>query len=112
MERYVGPYMIEEVVSSNAVKLHLPSLMRIHLVVNVSWIVRYKEQVKGQKKEEGKPVTNFIQLVPPQPVDRFSQIKLHWKAPNEGYPHICGMYKSNNKQLRYQAISSCKSFVC
>ena len=56
MERYVGPYMIEEVVSSNAVKLQLPSSMRIHLVVNISWIVRYKEQVKGQKKEEGKPV--------------------------------------------------------
>ena len=35
-ERYVGPYAIEEVVSSNAVKLKLPSLMRIHLVVNVS----------------------------------------------------------------------------
>jgi len=30
--------------------------MRIHLVVNINWIVRYKEQVKGQKKEEGKPV--------------------------------------------------------
>jgi len=30
--------------------------MRIHLVVNVSWIVRYKEQIKGQKKEEGEPV--------------------------------------------------------
>jgi len=30
--------------------------MRIHLVVNVSWIIRYKEQVKGQKKEEGKPI--------------------------------------------------------
>jgi len=29
--------------------------MRIHLVVNVSQIVRYREQVKGQKKEEGKP---------------------------------------------------------
>jgi len=57
-------------------------------------------------------VTNFIQLVSPQPVDRFSQTKLHWKAPNEGYPHMCGMYKSNNKWLRYQAISSCKSFVC
>ena len=53
-ERYVGPYAIEEVVSSNAVKLRLPSSMRIHLVVNVSWIVRYKEQMKGQKKEEGK----------------------------------------------------------
>ena len=30
--------------------------MRIHPVVNVSWIVRYKEQMKGQKKEEGKLV--------------------------------------------------------
>jgi len=56
MERYIGPYVIEGVVSSNAVKLRLPSSMRIHLVVNVSWIVRYKKQVKGQKKEEGKLV--------------------------------------------------------
>ena len=55
-ERYIGPYVIEEVVSSNAVKLQLPSSMRIHPVINVSWIVRYKEQVKEQKKEEGKPV--------------------------------------------------------
>jgi len=55
-ERYVGPYAIEEVVSSNVVKLRLPSSMRIHPVVNVSWIVHYKEQVKGQKKEEGKPI--------------------------------------------------------
>jgi len=30
--------------------------MRIHPVVNVSCIVRYKEQVEGQKKEEGKPM--------------------------------------------------------
>ena len=56
IERYVGPYVIEKVVSSNAVKLHLPSLMRIHLVVSVSQIVHYKEQIKGQKKEEGKLV--------------------------------------------------------
>ena len=56
MERYVGPYAIEEVVLSNAVKLQLPSSMRIHLVVNVSQIVHYKEQVEGQKKEEEKPV--------------------------------------------------------
>jgi len=56
MERYVGPYAIEKVVSLNAVKLRLPSSMRIHPVVNVSQIVRYKEQVKGQKKEEEKPV--------------------------------------------------------
>ena len=56
MERYIGPYTIEEVVSSNAVKLRLPSSMRIYLVVNVSRIVQYKEQVRGQKKEEEKPV--------------------------------------------------------
>ena len=35
-ERYVGSYAIKEVVSSNAVKLWLPSSMRIHPVVSVS----------------------------------------------------------------------------
>jgi len=43
MERYIGLYTIEEVVLLNVVKLRLPSSMRIHLVVNVSRIVRYKE---------------------------------------------------------------------
>ena len=51
-ERYIGLYIIEEVVSMNVVKLRLLFSMRIHLVVNVSQIVRYKEQVKGQKKEK------------------------------------------------------------
>jgi len=50
----VKPYEIEEVVLTNAVKLQLPSLMRIYLVVNVSQVVQYKEQVKGQGKEKGK----------------------------------------------------------
>ena len=39
VERYIGLYEIEEVVSSNAVKLRLLSSMRIHLVVNVSRVV-------------------------------------------------------------------------
>ena len=56
VDQYVGPYTIEKVVSTNAVKLQLPTSMRIHLVVNVSRIARYKEQVEGQKKEEGKPI--------------------------------------------------------
>ena len=46
----------QEVVSTNVVKLQLPTLVRIHLVINISQIVWYKEQVEGQKKEEGKPV--------------------------------------------------------
>jgi len=56
VDRYIGPYMIEEVVSTNAVKLRLPTLMRIYPVVNVSRIVRYKEQVGRQKRKEGKPI--------------------------------------------------------
>jgi len=55
-ERYVGLYEIEEVVSKNVVKLKLPVLMRIHPVVNVSRVVRYKEPVKRQRVEEPKPV--------------------------------------------------------
>jgi len=46
-------------------------------------------------------VTNFIQLISLQLVDQFSQTKLHWKAPNKSYLHICGMYKSDNRLLRY-----------
>ena len=48
--------MIEEVVSTNVVKLQLPISIRIHPVVNISQIARYKEQVEGQKKEEAKPI--------------------------------------------------------
>ena len=56
MERYVGPYEIEEVVSKNIVKLKLPVLMRIHPIVNFSRVVRYRELVRGQRVEELKPV--------------------------------------------------------
>ena len=45
--------MIEEVVLRNTVKL-LASI-RIHPVVNISRIVRYKKLVKEQKMEELKP---------------------------------------------------------
>jgi len=39
VDRYIGPYTIEEVVSTNVVKLRLPTSMRIHPVMNVSQIV-------------------------------------------------------------------------
>ena len=45
VDQYVGPYIIEEMVSTNTVKLQLPTLIRIHPVVNVSQIVRYRKQV-------------------------------------------------------------------
>ena len=56
VDQYVGPYTIEEVVPTNAVKLQLPTSMRIHLVVNISQIAQYREQVGGQKKKEVKPI--------------------------------------------------------
>jgi len=55
-ERYVRPYVIEEVVLKNMVKLKLLASMRIHLVVNVTRVVRYRELKKGQKMEKPKPV--------------------------------------------------------
>jgi len=56
VDQYVGPYTIEEMVSTNTVKLQLQTSIRIHLVVNVSQIVQYRKQVEGQKKEEEKPI--------------------------------------------------------
>ena len=52
----IGPYIIDEVVFTNAIKLWLLTLMRIHLVVNVSWVVWYREQVERQKAKEVKLV--------------------------------------------------------
>jgi len=56
VDQYVGPYIIKKVVSTHAVKLRLPTSIRIHPVVNISQIVQYKEQVERQKKEETKPI--------------------------------------------------------
>jgi len=55
-ERYVEPYVIEKVVSKNVVKLKLPASIRIHLVVNISRIMRYREPVKEQRVEKPKLV--------------------------------------------------------
>ena len=50
-ERFVGPYKVKRVISTNTVELELPGTVKIHLIVNVSRIRRYKEQVPGQKKQ-------------------------------------------------------------
>jgi len=41
IERFVEPYKIKKIVSSNAIELELSSIVKIHLVVNVSRIQRY-----------------------------------------------------------------------
>jgi len=56
IERFVGPYKVKKIISANAVELELPSTIRIHLVVNISRICRYIEQVEEQRKEQLAPV--------------------------------------------------------
>ena len=55
-EKFVGPYKVKKIVSTNAVELELPSTVKIHLVVNVSRIRRYVEQVEERRKEQPAPV--------------------------------------------------------
>jgi len=38
MERFVSPYKIKKIISSNAVELELSSIVKVYLVVNVSRI--------------------------------------------------------------------------
>ena len=55
-EKFIGPYVVRKIVSENAVELELPVSLRIHLVVNVRRIVKYREQIEGQKKIPPPPV--------------------------------------------------------
>ena len=56
VDRYIGPYIINKIVSTNTIKLQLPTSIRIYPVVNVSQVVQYKKQVRKQKVEEIKLV--------------------------------------------------------
>ena len=49
-EKFIGPYVVRKIVPKNAVELELPASLRIHPVVNVRRIVKYREQIEGQKK--------------------------------------------------------------
>jgi len=44
-ERFVGPYKVKAIMSSNAIELDLPTTVKIHPVVNVSRVKRYTSQV-------------------------------------------------------------------
>ena len=43
MEKFIGPYVVKKIVSENAVELELLAVLRIHPVVNVRRIVKYRE---------------------------------------------------------------------
>ena len=56
IERFVGPYRIKKIVFLNTVELELPSIVKIHPVVNVSRIQHYIGQVEEQRKKQPAPV--------------------------------------------------------
>jgi len=56
MEKFIGLYVVKKIVLENAVELELLVSLRIHLVVNVRRIVKYRKQVEGQKKIPPSPV--------------------------------------------------------
>jgi len=47
----MGPYKVKRIISTNVIELELPSNIKMHLVVNVSRVWKYKDQVEGQKKK-------------------------------------------------------------
>ena len=55
-ERFIESYKIKKIVLLNTVELEPFSIVKIHLVVNVSRIQSYVEQVEGQRKEQPAPV--------------------------------------------------------
>jgi len=52
MERFVRPYQMKKISLTNAIKLDLLSTVKIHPVVNINRVHRYKDQVEGQRKEQ------------------------------------------------------------
>ena len=51
MEQFVGPYKVKRIILKNTIELELPSSIKIHLVINVSRVQKYRDQVEGQKKQ-------------------------------------------------------------
>jgi len=86
-ERFIGPYKVREIISSNAVKLELPSTVKIHPVVNVSRIRRYIGQVEGQKRErpalviiKGEEEWEVERILNKRKVRGKDKYLVHWKG--------------------------------
>ena len=55
-EKFIGPYVVKKIVLENAVELELLASLRVHPVVNVRRLMKYRDQVEGQKKIPPPPV--------------------------------------------------------
>jgi len=48
-EHFIGPYRVKAIISSNAIELELPSMVKIHPVVNISRVQKYKSQMTEEE---------------------------------------------------------------
>jgi len=75
--------LLESVVSNRGLQFIAKMMKELNKILGIE--TKLSTLFHLQTDSQIVSVTNFIQLVSPQPVDRFSQTKLRWKAPNEGY---------------------------
>jgi len=58
-EKFIKLYKIKKIILENMVELELLASMKIHLMINVSRIAMYQEQVEGQKKISPPPLVEI-----------------------------------------------------
>ena len=101
MEHFVEPYKVKAIISSNAIELELPNTVRIHPVVNISRVQRYKPQVEGQRK-----CHKLHLAITPRILARFPRSKMRLKALKKTFRTIPKTCQSNRYSSRYQLISA------
>jgi len=86
-ERFVEPYKVKEIISSNAIELELPKSIRIHPVVNMSRVRLHKPQVERQKKIlpklviiEGEVEFEVEKILNKRTVRRKEKFLVRWKG--------------------------------
>ena len=52
MEQFMDTYKVKRIISTNTIELELPSIIKIHPVVNISRVYMYKDQIESQKEKQ------------------------------------------------------------
>jgi len=47
MEQFMDSYKVKRIISTNTIELELPSIIKIHPVVNISRVYMYKDQIES-----------------------------------------------------------------
>ena len=47
MEQFMDSYKVKRIISTNTIELELPSIIKIHPLVNISRVYMYKDQIES-----------------------------------------------------------------